>query len=73
MNYFKACKIALLADWFDFISDDSVCGNGFVITAYGIKLIALYLFSFIVRALFAVLFPLTALIVMRMKRYSTKD
>lgn len=69
MKYSKAMKIAILHDWSCGIKDDAICGNGFQLAGYGIKLVSFYFLHFIFRIIFAVLFPFSALIVMRIKAY----
>ena len=58
-------RVALVFGWFDFVKRDSVCGNGFQIAAYGFKLTAKYAALFLFRLLVALLFPLSALVIMR--------
>lgn len=69
MTYSKAMKIAIFHDWSCGIKQDAICGNGFQVAAYGIKLMSFYLLHFVFRIVFAVLFPLSAFIVMRIKAY----
>jgi len=64
LTYLQACKIALFHGYFDFIKDDSIYGNGFVITFYGIKLILMYFVEFIARIVIALIFPLSAFLIM---------
>ena len=64
MTYTQAMRIALLRGWGDLIRRDNISGNGFQITAYGLKLIAIIFIRCVVRFVFAVLFPITALIIM---------
>ena len=57
-------RIALLRGWGDLVSRDNISGNGFQITAYGLRLIAIIFIRCVVRFVFSVLFPMTALIIM---------
>lgn len=76
MSYLEAVKQALCSPWFYFIRKDAKYGNGFEIAAYGLTLIGRYLLIFTLRLLVAVLFPLSALIIMRVhaanERYQQK-
>ena len=64
-RYIDGCKGALFRGWFDWVKIDSVCGNGFTIFLYGLKLIFIYMFCFVIRLLIAVLFPITAFMVIK--------
>lgn len=68
MSYWAAVKAALFADWFEFVRDDVVCGNGFDITGYGLWLLLQYLGWFLLRLLIAVSFPVSALLLMRARK-----
>jgi hypothetical protein len=68
MTYKEALKRSLFSGWLDFVVNDSVCGNGFVILAYGLKLVAFYAIFFAIRVLMLVVFPLTALILIKIDR-----
>lgn len=64
MRYRDAMVMAIRAPWFYYIKRDSVCGHGFEILLYGIKLILSYIALFLLRALVAILFPLSAFLIM---------
>ena len=66
-NYLRECKNALLKDWFAYVRHDAVSGNGFVIFAYGLRLIATYALWFLFRVLLALLFPLCAFLLLKAK------
>ena len=68
MTYSKAVVVALFKGWGDIVCDDAVCGNGFVIFAYGVKLIAKYAVLYALRFIVAATAPLSALLVMKMEK-----
>lgn len=73
MNYKTALKEALGKGWEDIITQDSIDGNGFQMVAYGLKLILGYAFWYTLRVLFAILAPVTALILMRCAKLDQQD
>jgi len=70
MKYLKAMKVAIFHDWSCGIKQDAICGNGFQVTGYGLKLILSYLMHFTFRIIFALLFPLSAFVVMKIRAYN---
>ncbi len=64
VTYVAAMKIAIARDWFGFIETVYVRGSGFTITLRGLLLLGVYALCFCIRALVAVLFPITAIAVM---------
>lgn len=72
MKYLEACKIAILDGWSDHLSNDFTSGNCFQILWYGIKSSSQELLFIIVRLFFALLFPLTAILVMRVEKKNKK-
>ncbi len=62
MTYFQAVTYVLTQNWFGKWERDSVSGNGFQIAGYGLILIWHYIIFFIGRTLIAVLFPLSAVL-----------
>jgi len=63
MKYSDAVVIAICKGWDCGIKRDSISGNGFYICLYGVKLILSYFVQLLLRVVFAVLFPLTACLV----------
>ena len=64
LTYLEACKIALFYSYFDFIKDESTFGNGFEIMSYGFKLVLSYFVQLLARVAIALIFPLSALLIM---------
>lgn len=68
MTYPEALKQCLLANWFDFVRRDSICGNGFQITWYGLTLIVKYIFLLVFRIVVVALLPLSALLLLQIEK-----
>ena len=67
MTYAQGMKKAILHDWsFCRMDKDAAYGNGFEITGYGLKLITLYSLGIIFRVIFALLFPISAVIMIKL-------
>jgi len=72
MTYAEGMKQAILHDWTCGVKFDCVSGNGFEITWYGVKLIIKYILQFIFRVVFALLFPISAVLMIRIDRTENK-
>jgi len=68
MKYLRAIKIAVFNGWGDIIINDNIYGNGFIIFAYGLKLIVWYFIAYILRIFLALFAPLSAFIVLEIHR-----
>ena len=67
MKYLEACKSAIVDGWSDHLLNDSTYGNCFQILWYGIKASSEEFLYLIVRLILALLFPVTALLIMKME------
>lgn len=68
MKYTTAINKALFHNWTCGIKSDGISGNGFQIFWYGFTLICYYFLQLIFRIIFAILFPLSALIIIKIKK-----
>lgn len=67
-TYLTACKVAILSGWTDDIPKDCATGNCFQILFYGLKSSIITLFVLLARFVLAVLFPLSAFLVIRVDK-----
>ena len=72
MNYRNAMIAAVFVDWFGYIKQDAICGNGFEIFWYGLNLIFKYIVSFITRLIIALFFPISAVLILKVCRENKK-
>ena len=70
--YLKACYSAIFTGWGNLMPNDMVSGSCFYILFYGVKSSIKFILLFLLRTLFVVIFPLTALLVIYSDNYQAK-
>jgi len=65
MKYLKGCWGAIADNWGGVLVRDAACGNAFQILLYGFKSSLMIVLFYVFRVLFALAFPLSAIIIIQ--------